>query len=320
MKFPAPTTVRANGVHLAVYEQGSGFPVVLCHGFPELAYSWRHQIGPLAAAGYRAIALDQRGYGASERPSAVEAYDIRALTGDLVGLLDALGQERAVFCGHDWGALVNWQLALLHPERVAGIIALTYPYFPRGETDVLTACRARFGDDMYMLYFQEPGRADAELAADVARTARYFFRASAGLSDGERRPFEVESLALMEDFKTPEGTWPGRFFLGEADLRRYVTAFENTGFTGALNWYRNLARNWALTEGLPERIEVPCLMISGAHDVVCGPHYTEAMVGHVPDLERHVMPDCGHWIQQEKPEETNRLICDWLRRRFPVGG
>lgn len=164
--FPDPTMVSTNGIDMAVYEAGpkDGFPVVLCHGFPELAYSWRHQLPALAAAGYRVIAPDQRGYGRTSRPDAVDAYDMVHLTGDLVGMLDALGLRKAVFVGHDWGGLVVWQMPLMHADRVEGVIGVNTPFLARPPIDPIMGMKALYGEDMYIVYFQKPGEADAVLA------------------------------------------------------------------------------------------------------------------------------------------------------------
>src|SRR5438874_2227551 len=175
--------IHTNGIRMAVSEQGEGPPVVLCHGFPEIAYSWRHQIPALAAAGFHAIAPDQRGYGATERPAAVTDYDIRHLTGDLVGLLDALGLQRAVFAGHDWGGIVVWHVALLHPARTAGVIGVNTPYFPRPSAPPLTLMRAMWGDNYYVVHFQKPGEADTALARDVRRVFTQLMRSGVPLEE-----------------------------------------------------------------------------------------------------------------------------------------
>ncbi|MFI5314523.1 MAG: alpha/beta fold hydrolase [Myxococcota bacterium] len=181
--FPEPRFVRANGVRLAVYEQGAGVPVVFSHGFPELAYSWRHQLPALAAAGFRAIALDQRGYGASDRPAAVEAYDIAQLTGDLAGLLDALGLERAVFCGHDWGGMVIWSMGQLHPSRVLGLIGVNTPFMARPPLPPIQLLCAAVGPEHYIVHFQKPGDADERLAKDVRRVFEVLMRRGIKLAD-----------------------------------------------------------------------------------------------------------------------------------------
>ena len=307
-----PRTIATNGIRMAIAEQGAGPAVVLCHGFPEIGYSWRHQLPALAAAGFRAIAPDQRGYGGTDRPAAVADYDIHHLTGDLVGLLDALGIERAVFVGHDWGGIVVWHMPLLHPTRSAGVIGVNTPYLPRLSAPPLTLLRAMWGENYYIVHFQKPGEADAALAHDVRRVFTQLVRSGVPLA--ETRKY-WRGRNMVEAIEGEE--LPGRPLLAEDELQVYVRAFERTGFTGGINWYRNLDRNWETTPGLAgARIEVPSLMITAEHDPVLRPEMAEAMRGLVPDLEVVMIPGCGHWTQQEKPDDLNRTMVDWLGRRF----
>ncbi len=316
----APRVVPVNGIQLAMWEAGAGFPVVFCHGFPELAYSWRHQLPALAAAGYRAIAPDQRGYGQSDRPAAVTDYDVHHLTGDLAGLLDTLGLERAVFCGHDWGGIVVWHMAQLFPERVAGVIALNTPYQPRRPQDLISTLRHVYGEEHYMVAFQQPGRAEALFERDVARVLERMFRKPKS-GGAVRLPPEQIGRLLTLDALAGEGPAGGTPFLAPEEFQFYVDTFRRTGFTGGINWYRNLRRNWELLADAPQRVEAPALMISAASDVFLPPRLTEGMEAWVPRVERHIIPDCGHWTQQEQPEAVNRLVLDWLRRWFrPVRG
>src|SRR5437773_4634787 len=210
--------IHTNGIRMAVSEQGEGPPVVLCHGFPEIAYSWRHQIPALATAGFHAITPDQRGYGATERPAAVTDYDIRHLTGDLVGLLDALGLQRAVFAGHDWGGIVVWHMALLHPARPAGVIGVNTPYFPRPSAPPLTLMRAMWGDNYYVVHFQKPGEADTALARDVRRVFTQLVRSGVPLAE-TRTPRHGRNL--VEVVTGPEP--PGRLLLSEDELQHLRT-------------------------------------------------------------------------------------------------
>jgi pimeloyl-ACP methyl ester carboxylesterase len=303
--------VATNGIRMAVTEAGRGPAVVLCHGFPELAYSWRHQVPALAGAGFRAIAPDQRGYGDTDRPPAVADYDIHHLTGDLVGLLDALGIERAVFAGHDWGGTVVWSMALLHPARVAGVIGVNTPYVPRSSAAPTSRLRARFGDDHYMFHFQVPGVADAALARDPRRVFAQLVRAGVPLEEARRH---WSGRNLVDVVFGPD--LPGRPLLAEDELDVYARAFVRTGFTGGINWYRNLDRNWETTPALDRaRIGVPSLMISAEYDAALPPERAEAMRDLVPDLEI-VRMSCGHWTQQERPAELNGIMIDWLERRF----
>jgi pimeloyl-ACP methyl ester carboxylesterase len=308
-------TVATNDVELHVVEAGEGFPVVLAHGFPELAYSWRHQIPALAAGGCHVIAPDQRGYGRSSRPDAVDAYDIAHLTGDLIGLLDEVGEERAVFVGHDWGALVVWQLALLYPERVAGVAGMSVPFIPRGPMPPVQVMRQIFGDAyFYVVYFQDPGVADADLGRDPARTMRSLLGslstagadpdavAAATANDG--RGF-VDRLPVVE-------TLPD--WLREDELAFYVGEFTRTGFTGGINWYRNMDRNWELTERVAgAKVTMPSLFIGGAFDPVLMMTPPAVADGWLDDHRGNVIVDgAGHWVQQEKPAEVNAALIDFV--------
>jgi pimeloyl-ACP methyl ester carboxylesterase len=300
--------VDTNGVQLRVIEAGDrGAPVVvLCHGFPELAYSWRHQIPVLAEAGYHVLAPDQRGYGGSSRPEAIEAYDIHQLTADIVGVLDDVGAERAVWIGHDWGAVVVWNAPLLHPDRVAAVGALSVPPLPRARQQPTRAFRGTFGENFfYILYFQEPGVADAELNGDPARTMR---RMMGGLQlTGD------QSAALRMVAAGPEGLidrlpepaarpdW-----ISQDELDHYISEFTRTGFTGGLNWYRNMDRNWETTPALDgAMITVPCLFIGGTADPVLTFTPRDRAGQVISGPYREVMIDgAGHWLQQERPDKV----------------
>jgi pimeloyl-ACP methyl ester carboxylesterase len=318
VSLPEPKMVKTNGIDMAVYEQGpkTGIPVVLCHGFPELAYSWRHQLPALAAAGYRVIAPDQRGYGLTSRPEKIEDYDMEHLTGDLVGLLDALGIERAIFAGHDWGGLVVWSLPLMHPKRVRGVIGVNTPFLPRTPIDPILGMRARFGEDMYIVFFQKPGTADTLLAKDVGRAFRFFMRKGTTAAEFAKRPPEEQNLALVHALQTDESKWPGERLLNDEEHKFFVDTFTRTGFTGGINWYRNISRNWERSGTLEQKVRVPGLMIMAEDDVVLSPAMTEGMETYVPDLEKALIKRCGHWTQQEHPDQVNTIMIDWLKRRF----
>lgn len=322
MNFPEPHYIDTNGIKMAVYEQGpkDGVPVVLCHGWPELAYSWRHQIPALAAAGFRVIAPDQRGYGNTGGPKGKEnvaLYDIEHLAGDLMGMLDALDIGKAVFCGHDWGGLVVWQAALLHPDRMKGVIGVNTPFIPRLTMDPVAAMRAVYGDDMYIVYFQKFGEAEKLLGADTARSLRFFYRRSGvTMKEWEAMPASEKNLAFLKALQAPESEWRGTQLLSEEELAYYTAAFDKSGWEGGINWYRNFTRNWEKSEGLTQKVNVPGLMISAADDVVLSPAMAEGMENYVPDLEKHIIPECGHWTQAEQPEALNTLMVDWLKRRF----
>lgn len=316
-QLPKPTFVQTNGIRMAVYEQGSGFPIVFCHGFPELAYSWRYQIPALAAAGFRAIAPDQRGYGLTDAPEGHENYTIRHLTDDLAGMLDALKIDKAVFCGHDWGGMVVWQMALLHPDRVAGVIGVNTPFIPRGPIDPIAAMRATMGEDMYIVHFQKPGVADAELGADTAKTFRMMMRKGQGkLADFDARPASEKNFAIVKALQADENNWTGQLVMSEAELQFFIDTFEKTGFTGGINWYRNFTKNWEDGANVVQKVTVPSLMIMAEDDAVLRPSMADGMEAYVPNLEKYLVNNCGHWTQQEHPEETNRVIADWMNRKF----
>jgi pimeloyl-ACP methyl ester carboxylesterase len=287
--------LSVNGIELHVTELGSGPAVILCHGFPELSYSWRHQLRALAAAGYRAVAPDMRGYGRSSVPTEIEAYDLPSVCQDMLGLLDHLGEERALFVGHDWGAAVVWQLALAHPARVAGVVGMSVPFMPRSPAPPVGLLREALGEDFYIVWFQQPGVADAALARDVRRTL------------STRKLWTQRSLQEAERPTRPP-------WLTEEDLRVYVEAFQRTGFTGGLNYYRNLDRSWELTAHLAgRRVEPPALFITGSRDPVARFMPAEIMDGWVTDLrEKVVVEGAGHWVQQERPSEVNQALLRFL--------
>ena len=312
-----PHYAQVNGIRLAWFEQGSGVPVVMCHGFPELGYAWRHQVPALAAAGFRAIAPDQRGYGFTERPDAIDSYDIRHLTGDLVGLLDHLKIEKAIFVGHDWGGMVAWAMPLLHPGRVAGVIGVNTPFLPRAPMDPIALMRAAYGEDMYIVFFQKPGPADAILAADPGKTLRFFYRKSSmTIAEFDKLPADQRNLALVTALQSDESLWPGAQLHTPEEHAHFVKMFTRTGFTGGINWYRNFTRNWQIMENVPQRVECPALMVMADNDIVLRPSMADGMEAFVPDLEKHLIRNCGHWTQSEQPEELNRAMTGWLRRRF----
>lgn len=306
-------TISTNGVDLHVIDEGAGPPVILAHGFPELAYSWRHQIPFLVEHGYRVVAPDQRGYGGSSRPEAITDYDVEHLTGDLLGILDDLGHEKAVFVGHDWGSIAVWSLAARAPERVAGVMGMSVPFIPRSHRPPTESLRETFaGLFFYMLYFQEPGVADANLAADTRHVIRGMLL---GLSPGanpdptsmfagDERGF-AERLPVVAD----EPDW-----ITAEEIERYVTAFEASGFTGGLNWYRNLDRNWELMEPWGgQQVQPPAAFVGGVDDPVLAFTPLSIMDGQLADPRGITMLDgAGHWVQQEKPAEVNAALLAFL--------
>jgi pimeloyl-ACP methyl ester carboxylesterase len=308
----AEHTVVVGAVELHVVEAGEGPLVVLAHGFPELAYSWRHQVPALAAAGYHVLAPDQRGYGRSTRPAAVEEFDILHLTGDLLGLLDDAGAERAVFVGHDWGALVVWSLAQLAPDRVAGVVGMSVPFVPRPPAPPTQLMRRLFGDAFfYMLYFQEPGVAEADLGREPATTMRRMLCAQPRGGGIDPSAFAPDGRGFVDRIPEPEGLpdW-----LTQDELDHYIAEFTRTGFEGPVNWYRNLDRNWELTPQLAgAKVEVPSLFIGGKRDPVLIMSPPAAAHPHLTDHRGDVLVEgAGHWVQQQSPGAVNPALLDFL--------
>jgi len=317
--------IETNGIRMHIAECGAGPLVVLCHGFPESWYSWRHQLQALAEAGFHAVAPDMRGYGQTDRPDAIDQYTLLHLTGDMIGLLDALGAEKAVIAGHDWGAPVAWHCALLRPDRFHAVIGLSVPFrsrFPIRPTNVMPQTDEAL---FYQLYFQSPGLAEAEFERDVRRTIRSLLFSASG--DAPRRentgspgtgvgmvPRQGGFLsALADPVSLP--SW-----LTGADIDFYVKEFTRTGFRGGLNWYRNIDRNWELLAPFAgSRVGVPALYIAGDRDLVVafpGMEQIIANLAHfVPQLRGALMlPGCGHWTQQERPLEVNNAMIGFLRQ------
>jgi pimeloyl-ACP methyl ester carboxylesterase len=310
-------TVQTNGITMHIAEQGEGPLVLLLHGFPESWYSWRHQLQALADAGYHAVAPDQRGYGQTDRPDSIEQYTMLHLVGDVIGLLDALGEESAVIAGHDWGAPVAWNTAMMRPDRVRGVAGLSVPYLPRGPISMTQGIRMAVGDRFYMLYFQEPGIAEAELEADVRRTMRNVLYAASGDAPPDRawNPVVPEG-GLLASMGEPE-TLPA--WLSEGDLEFYTKEFERSGFRGGLNWYRTIDRSWELMGAFSgAKVLPPALFIAGARDgVLSFPGMQDVVNGlsaYVPNLRRTLLIDgAGHWVQQERPSEVNAALIEFVR-------
>lgn len=318
--------VDAGGTRLRVLEAGSGPAVVLCHGFPGLAHSWRNQLPALAAHGFRVIAPDMRGYGGSDRPDDPAAYSRRATVADLTGLLDALGIETAVFGGHDFGAALAWDLPQWAPGRVRALIICSVPRTP--VSPVLPSqgfARAARRNWLHAHYFQEPGVADAELAGDPAGFLACVYWALSGsgrYSDVWTHPSEGNGyLDVLPD--APPLPWP---WMTERDFAVYAETFARTGFTGGLNWYRAFDVVWREKQERPdEPVTVPALFIAGDRDPVLAPAFSgqdpvEAMRASVPGLAGvHVLEGIGHFVQMEAAEETTRLMLDFLREQSLTG-
>ena len=307
-------TLQTNGIQMHVAEAGEGPLVILCHGFPESWYSWRHQLPALADAGYHAVAPDQRGYGQTEAPEAIDLYTQHHLVGDIVGLVSALGAESAVIAGHDWGAPVAWNAAMWRPDLVRAVIGLSVPASDRAALQPTALLKQAFGDNFfYILYFQTPGVAEHELQKDVRRSLRMFLHSASG--SGLKRVFRAQpkTADFLDQLEDPDKLpdW-----LTEEDLEFFTQEFLRTGFRGGLNWYRNMDRSWELSAAFQGRkIEQPALFISGDQDLIArNPGFEKQMRAIVPDL-RHVviLPGIGHWTQQEAPDAVNSAMLDFLR-------
>ncbi|MET7933109.1 alpha/beta hydrolase [Streptomyces sp. NPDC005322] len=321
--------VDVNGVGLHVAEQGEGPLVLLLHGFPESWYSWRHQFGPLAAAGYRVVAPDQRGYARSDQPDDVHAYSLLHLTGDVIGLIHALGEERAVVVGHDWGAPVGWATSMFRPDVVRAVAGLSVPpNLPAGLAPPSLA-RELYGDGFYQVYFQQPGVADAELGQDPTSTFRRVLYGGSGdnPANDSPQPWVIPDGATFLDTAPEPERLPG--WITEDDIAAFATDYARHGdraFTGGLNWYRNIARNNELLTAFQGRgIDVPALFVTGDRDMVLSLRGVDKAIKHldtiVPRLYRSVLlKGCGHWTQQERPDEVNAALLDFLAHLDGGGG
>jgi pimeloyl-ACP methyl ester carboxylesterase len=302
-------TISANGIELFLLEQGEGPLVLLCHGWPELSYSWRRQIGALAGAGFHVVAPDMRGFGRSSAPSDIGAYSIFDTVGDMVALVTALGETSAVIVGHDWGAPVAWHAALFRPDIFTGVAGLSVPPPFRGRGRPLDTLRDNGVTNFYWQYFQTPGVAEAEFERDVAVTMRKAL--CRGFSDPQASLFVQPGKGFLDDVKAdlPLPNW-----LSEADLAVFTEAYRTTGFRGGLNWYRNIDRNWELTAPWQgAQIHQPSLFIAGGNDAVItgliGGKRVNELARVLPNLKRKlIIEGAGHWIQQERPEEVNAAL------------
>jgi pimeloyl-ACP methyl ester carboxylesterase len=316
--------VEANGIRLHVAEQGAGPLVVLCHGFPESWYSWRHQLTALAGAGFRAVAPDMRGFGQTDRPEAIDQYTLLHLVGDMVGLLDALGADSAVIAGHDWGAPVAWHSALLRPDRFRAVIGLSVPFLPRAAVRPTTVMPQTDDAVFYQLYFQDPGVAEAELERDVgASIRRLLYSGSGDVTPGARTISSRDDVGMVPRgggflSRTLEpSTLPA--WLTQDDIDFYAGEFARTGFRGGLNWYRNIDRSWELLAPFAgARVTVPALYVAGDRDLVVAfrgiGQLLPNLARFVPRLAKTIMlPGCGHWTQQERPREVNAAMLEFLR-------
>jgi len=315
---PTMRFIESNGINMRIAEMGTGPLVILVHGWPESWYSWRHQLPALAAAGYHAVAPDMRGYGKSDKPAAVEDYDIHHLTADIVGIVDALGEKTAVLVGHDWGSIVAWQCMLLHPDRFTGLVAMSVPYGGRGAESPIDSWKKAYGDNFfYILYYQEPGVAEKEFDADPRGILSRLYLS----------PDSPREAPTVTDPKRAAGGWIPRLgapkdlpsWLTQPDLDYYVNEFTEAGFRGGINYYRNFGRNWEITPKLAGvKVKQPVTFLAGEKDVVVrgatADQLTAMMKNSCEDFRgAKLIPNMGHWIQQESPDETNKAIIDFLQ-------
>jgi pimeloyl-ACP methyl ester carboxylesterase len=311
-------TVKTNGINLRIAEMGKGPLVIFVHGWPESWYSWRRQMPALAAAGYRVVAPDMRGYGGSDKPGPVDDYDIRHTTGDLAGLVDALGETSAILVGHDWGAIVCWNAMLLHPQKFSALAAMSVPFGGRAAGPPIEGMKARFKDNFYyILYFQQPGAAEAEFDANPR----------AILSRLYTSPDTPTEPPKVTDPKMSAGGWIDRLgapkalppWLSQADLDYYVAEFKRAGFRGGINYYRNFDRNWQITPQLAgAKISQPVIFLAGEKDIVIAGARAEALSATMKrvceDFRGVVLfPGAGHWVQQERSPEVNRTLVDFVK-------
>lgn len=316
--------MNANGINIHYVEQGEGPLVIFCHGFPEAWYSWRHQIDAVSQAGYRAVALDMRGYGQTSKPEAIEAYSLSHLVGDVVGAVAALESDQAVVIGHDWGGPVAWYSALMRPDIFRAVAVLSVPYNPptplpdgMNLNDIMAANAGE--RNYYRLYFQEPGVAEADLEEDVHRTMLGFFYTVSGdiITDGIHEQgwdgYFPKGQSLSSQLVIPKSLpqW-----LTEQDLQFYVNEFADSGFRGGINWYRNIYRiPGILAPFVGTTINQPSLYLYGEYDLIAGntPKALDALSNRLPNLKDVIkIQGAGHWVQQEKPDQVSAALIEFL--------
>ncbi len=310
-------TTQANGIHMRYAEAGRGPLVLFCHGWPESWYSWRHQLKAVSDAGFRAVAPDMRGYGGTEAPERIDEYTLNHMVGDMAELVKALGETKAVIVGHDWGAPVAWHAALWRPDLFHAVCGMSVPFTPSGYVDALTALEKLGITDFYLQYFQKPGVAEAELQRDIRGSLRRIYFAASGDHEEKGKGFAHLTTGTLLGNTIDPPKLPA--WLGEADLDYYAGEFARTGFRGGLNWYRNLRRNWEL--GGPWRgqpIRQPSLFIAGSRDGVLRFPWSQAQLDNFPKTlpgirGSHIIDGPGHWVQQERPAEVNRLLIEFLK-------
>lgn len=316
MDFHSPKTAQTNGITMEYFEQGEGPAVLLLHGFPEHPYSWRKQVEEIAEAGFRVIVPSQRGFAGTDAPADAQTYSVRNLVADLSGLLDALGIEKAVWFGHDWGSMPAWYSGVYDPDRVLGLGSLCTPYFTwESEKDMIETYDELRGPNHYMRTFQEPGVGEGILGEDVEHTFRSMLRGRGyTMQQFQEAPREVQEVPAGVFVADPQLF--GDPIVSDEELRFYVDVYSRTGFTGGLNWYRALRKDWEEAQGSTYIIDKPALMISAADDWFFPAGATDGMEDLLPQVEKHEIPDAAHWLQQEKPDQVNAIVVPWLQRNF----
>jgi pimeloyl-ACP methyl ester carboxylesterase len=316
MDWTAPKTAQTNGITMEYFEEGEGTPVVLLHGFPEHPFSWREQVPAVVEAGFRAIVPSQRGYGGTDAPADAQTYSVKNLVADLTGLLDALDIDKAIFVGHDWGSMPAWYSAIFAPERTLGMGSLCTPFFTwESPKDMIETYDELRGPNHYMRTFQEPGVGEQILGDDVEHTFRSLMRGR-GMTRAE---FDAAPKAIQE---VPAGVFVadpqlfGEALGSEEDLRFYVDVYEKTGFTGGLNWYRALRKDFEEAQGSNYVVDIPALLVYASDDWFFFEASYDGLDAYLPQIEQHEVADAGHWVQLEKPDEVNGYLTGWLTRNF----
>ena len=323
-----PTMVETNTITLAAYEarpEGvpKPVPVVLCHGFPELGFSWRHQLQALSRAGYHAIAPDLRGFGRSTVPADISAYTMEQCCADVAGLIGALGYERAVLVGHDFGGLLVWSMPFYQPGVIAGIASICTPFTPRAKHEPISMFNHIYGEDNYINRFQEPGFMEARFNPDMAKTFRMLMRADEGEGTplGKAGELDVKMMEWWKHIEEDEAGWGGRVFLSDDEIETYAREYANAGgFTGGFNWYRNITQGWERMGDFQkpgEKIifDFPVLQMMPTHDPASPPFLADGMPKFCPDYEYALIEGAGHWAQQEKPDQVNAALLGWLEKK-----
>lgn len=319
--FPNAKFVQAGDTKLAYYEADGDNerqrpPVILVHGWPEIAYSWKNQIHTLSSAGLRVIAIDLKGFGLSDAPKDTSLYDATHMTADFCALLDTLNINEAVFCGHDWGGALVWSMGQRQPDRVAGIISLCTPLAPRAPAAPVSILKRRYTDKHYFVQFQESEWPEKLFATNPEKFFRLMFQ---GPAQRSRWASLIPGVFdLPGRFQSSHAPDEDTLIVSEEDLQIYVQAYKHSGFHGGVNLYRNVDKNWAELEGRNEYIDKPSLWIGAELDMFLPPESADGMEALVPDLEKQVISGCGHWVNWEKPDAVNDAIIDWINRRFSI--